>query len=246
MTVFGTAYASVYDGLYADKDYEGECDLLEAAFARHGGSVRSIVDLGCGTGGHLLPLARRGYELTGLDVSPEMLLHARAKADEAGVTAELIEGDVRTAMLPPGHDAALLMFAVLSYMRTNDDVLAALRTARAGTRPGGLLLLDAWHGPAVLSERPEDRSKIVDGRVTRHAHTIVDARQHLARVAYRLDLPGGETVEEEHVVRFFFPLELELFLELAGFRLLSMTPAGELDGIVDEHVWNVFVVARAD
>jgi predicted TPR repeat methyltransferase len=55
--VFGN-YARFYDNLYSDKDYAAECRYLEKLFRRHSGrGVRSILDLGCGTGNHDLPLA---------------------------------------------------------------------------------------------------------------------------------------------------------------------------------------------
>ena len=72
MTVFGKTYASAYDAMYAEKDYEGEVDLLEAAFERFGSRVESVLDLGCGTGNHLAPLARRGYEVAGVDRSADI------------------------------------------------------------------------------------------------------------------------------------------------------------------------------
>ena len=66
--VFGSAYANVYDALYHDKDYSAECDMIEGILKRYGESpVRSILDLGCGTGNHAVPFAERGYDLT----SPE-------------------------------------------------------------------------------------------------------------------------------------------------------------------------------
>ena len=80
-TVFGCGYADQYDLLYSDKDYEAECDLLEEVFRRYGtGPVQTILDLGCGTGSHALLLARRGYQVTGVDRSQEMLAQARQKA----------------------------------------------------------------------------------------------------------------------------------------------------------------------
>jgi len=68
--VFDKLYAGTYDALYQDKDYEAECDFLQQVFARYAQApIRAILDLGCGTGGHALPLARRGYALTGVDRS---------------------------------------------------------------------------------------------------------------------------------------------------------------------------------
>jgi predicted TPR repeat methyltransferase len=86
--VFGQVYANQYDFLYSDKDYEGECDLLEEISRRYGdGSVCTILDLGCGTGIHAIRLARRGYEVTGVDRSAEMLAKAERKAAELGQRA---------------------------------------------------------------------------------------------------------------------------------------------------------------
>ena len=83
---FGADYASAYDSMYADKDYERECDVIEEAFRRFAnGFVRSVLDLGAGTGNHALPLAGRGYEVAGVDLSGEMVEIARGKARDAGV-----------------------------------------------------------------------------------------------------------------------------------------------------------------
>jgi SAM-dependent methyltransferase len=248
---FGPSYAAIYDATYAEKDYERECDLLEEAFARHGsGKMRAVLDLGCGSGGHLLPLARRGYDLVGVDLSPSMLRIARRKVAETSVATELHQGDARSVRLDRTFDAVLLMFAVLGYQRANDDVLATLRTVRAHLRPGGMLFFDVWYGPAVLAAKPEQRRRTVDtpnGRVERTARPELDIRRHLCTVRYQLKSPlsTDQLVEEEHVVRFFFPTELELLLRNTGLKLRSLTRFGSLDERPDANTWNVFGVARA-
>lgn len=246
-STFGREYAGVYDALYADKDYEGEVALVEAVFARFGdGAVSRVLDLGCGTGGHAIPLARHGLSVTGVDLAPAMLERADAKAREAGVPLELHTGDARTIDLGRRFDAVLLMFAVLSYMHANDDVRAAFATARRHLRPGGLLVLDVWHGPAVLADPPRNGEKVVAtraGELRRRATAHLDVRRHLCSVSYRLE--GATEVAETHVVRYFFPLELELFLEISGFRLLALTPFGSLEGEPDERTREALVVAQA-
>ena len=185
--MFGREYAELYDLLYRDKDYESECDLLEEVFQHYGsGPVQTILDLGCGTGGHVLPLARRGYQVTGVDRSLEMLSRARQKAasDASGVGYTLPtfhQGDVRTVDLGQQFDAVLMMFAVLSYQLTNDDVQAALRTVHRHLKPGGLFVGDVWYGPAVLAIHPSDRVKVIpteDGEVIRIASGHLDVYRH--------------------------------------------------------------------
>ena len=245
---FGRDYASAYDSIYADKDYEQECDLLEEVFRRFAtGSVRTVLDLGAGTGNHALPLVRRGYELVGVDLADEMVEIARSKAAEGGLEIEFQQGDLRTVRLDREFDAALLMFAVLGYQRTDDDVRSALATARTHVRTGGVLVLDLWFGPAVMAEPPEDRHRLIstpEGDLSRTVSSELDAERHLCTVRYRLEGAGREA-SETHVMRFYFPDELEAFLQEAGFELLGLTAFGDLDRPASTDSWTATVVARA-
>lgn len=248
METFGSAYASAYDAMYESKDYAGECDLLQAAFVRFGaGPVRSVLDLGCGTGGHAVPLAQRGLAVTGVDRSPGMLERAGEKAADAGADVALHQGDVRTVRLGATFDAVIVMFAVMGYQLANDDVRATLRTVRAHLQPGGLLVFDIWHGPGVIASPPgagERTIETADGPLRRIVEGELDVPEHRCTVRYRLVTDAGEE-RETHVMRFFFPLELRLLCELEGLELVSITPFGTLDGAVDRDTWNATVVARA-
>ncbi len=255
--VFGDVYAGVYDSLYQDKDYEAECDLLETIFQRFGGdTVHSILDLGCGTGNHTLRLAQRGYAVTGVDRSPEMLAEARQKAasrqEAASLAATFLEGDLRSFRTSQTFDTVLMMFAVLGYQVENVDVLTALQTARQALKPGGLIVLDAWYGPAVLVMRPSDRVKeilIPDGKILRVASGELDTRNQTCTVRYNLwRLEGkaltGET-NEEHTMRYFFARELEFFFQQAGLSLENLSGFPDLERQPDETTWNVLAVGRA-
>jgi SAM-dependent methyltransferase len=255
--VFGDIYAGVYDSLYQDKDYEAECDLLEAVFQRFGQApVHHVLDLGCGTGNHSIRLAQRGYAITGVDRSPDMLASARQKAKdsqpEAGMEVEFLEGDLRSFRSSQVFDAVLMMFAVLGYQVENADVLAALHTARQGLKLGGLLVLDVWYGPAVLVMRPTDRVKvipIIDGTILRVASGRLDTRHQTCTVRYHLwRLEGNvltDETSEEHTMRYFFARELEFFFQQAGLTLETLSAFPDLDRQPDETTWNVLAVGRA-
>ena len=250
--IFAGEYAGAYDAIYADKDYPAECDLIERAFELYATrKPRTILDLGCGTGGHALELARRGYELTGVDRSAAMLETAREKAKREGIAAEFSLGDLRTIELGRQFDAVLMMFAVLGYQLENADVLAALRAARGHLTADGLLLFDVWYGPAVLSQRPARRTRKLpsdDGELLRVSDGVLDERHHRCTVTFHLERrTDGEAVavaDETHEMRFFFPLELEFFLDCAGLSLLKLAAFPVLDHDPDESTWNVVAVAR--
>ena len=118
--VFGT-YGEYYDIFYDDKDYEQECDFVQKIFKKYSSfPVKSILDAGCGTGGHSIPLAFRGYEVTGIDASPVMIKKARQKAKEAGVNPTFRSLDIRDFDLKKKFDACISMFAVLNYLTETD------------------------------------------------------------------------------------------------------------------------------
>lgn len=253
--VFGSVYSDIYDLFYHDKDYAAECDLIEHALKSYSESpVHSILDLGCGTGNHAIPLAQRGYQVSGVDFSEEMLARAKAKADDMLASGEIsfAQGDIRNIDLGRKFDAALMMFAVLGYQYNNADVLSALETARKHLRKNGLLVFDVWYGPAVLQERPSQRAKVIptpEGKILRVASGDLDVNHHACQVNYHVWQLNGKSLvaetEESHSMRYFFPLELELFLDQAGFTLVRLGAFPSFEQDPDETTWNVLAIARA-
>lgn len=253
--LFGSEYADAYDVLYKDKDYLEESRVIDCLLQTHGnGPVRRVLDLGCGTGNHALPLVQRGYEVVGVDRSAGMLESARKKAVSRQIDgkANFYEGDIRSFQIEQSFDACLMMFAVLGYQLENADVLAALRTARRHVRLGGLFIFDVWYGPAVLRQGPSERVKLLPtdrGQILRVASGELDVGRHLCKVSYRLWRMEGERLigqaEEAHLMRFFFPLELNLFLEFSGFIPLRLGVFPDIDKDPDTTTWNVLGLARA-
>lgn len=249
--VFGSVYSGVYDTLYKDKDYAEECDLLKYIFNKHCNCrIKTVLDLGCGTGSHAIPLANEGFEVTGIDMSAGMLSAARAKAESKKLPIRFQEGDIRQLNLGKTFDAVLMMFAVLGYQLENKDVLSALKSARKHLNPDGILVLDVWYGPAVLAQRPSDKVKIIsesDKKILRIASGELDTFRHTCTVHYDLWQLNRNILEseikEEHKMRFFFPLELDFFLEMAGFKLIRLGSFPEINRDPDETSWNAIVIA---
>jgi SAM-dependent methyltransferase len=253
--VFGRDYADAYDVIYRNKDYEGEVNLIERVLVCHGlGGPRPVLDLGCGTGNHALPLARRGHAVAGVDRSSGMLARARAKAlaETFASPLEFHLADIRELDLGQRFEAVLMMFTVLGYQFDDTDLTAALATVRRHLEPDGLFVFDVWNGRAVLADRPRERCvTVTDGpiSITRKTSAELDIPRHLCRVRFdleRSDADGKvEEWREEHVMRYYFEEELELVLRQNQLKLLRLRRFPDNEAPADEWAWNVIGVASA-
>jgi len=248
---FKQEYASVYDTLYNDKDYKKECDYLEALFRRCNHRPSTILDLGCGTGGHDIILAQRGYKITGVDRSLSMLSIARKKAQEKKLSIEFIEGDITEISLHDRFDAIISMTSVMSYQTTNQSIAAVCHRAKEYLNPGGLFLFDCWHGPAVLADRPAPCLKEISindrDRIIEFTKPEIDSVNHMVNLHFRVWKIQGNVVEEScerHPLRFLFPREVGYFMEVAGFDKVEYYPFAELHRELKESDGTMMVVAR--
>jgi SAM-dependent methyltransferase len=216
-----------------------------------------VLDLGCGTGRHDFLLADRGYDVTGVDISAEMLAVAqteRARRLKAGVAApKFAQGDVRSVRVGERFDVVVSLFHVMSYQSTNEDLLAGLRTLREHVAPGGLVLFDAWYGPTVLTDRPVVRIKRLQGDgydVTRLAEPVLHPNQNVVDVNYQIIIAerGGERTQvlhETHRMRYLFVPEVLLMLSTVGLRLERACEFAT-DGELGFGTWNVLFVASSE
>lgn len=255
MTPFSAAYAENYDSLYREKDYAAECAFLEHAFANSAGRpVKSVLDLGCGTGGHALPLARKGFRLTGVDLSAQMIELARDKAKTAGLGDQIRfeTGDLRTFSAKETFDAVICLFAVLSYQTDNQGFLDSLVNMKRHLAPGGLLICDFWYGPSVLTHPPADRCKTIENngrRLLRLTTPELRAAENVVEIRYQLlEIAGRELKSEAtelHRIRYFFKPELEFFFAQAGLAILECIPSFRSGQPLTPDDWTVMIVAQA-
>ncbi|WP_241562499.1 class I SAM-dependent methyltransferase [Streptomyces hoynatensis] len=115
-------------GLYAD------------LIARHGAPGTRLLDLGCGTGKSALGLSRRGFGVTGVDLSPEMLAAARAK--EGAGEVRFVRGDVRALPDLGPFDVVTTMGEPFTHLAGEEELAAAFRGAARALVPGGLFVFD--------------------------------------------------------------------------------------------------------
>jgi predicted TPR repeat methyltransferase len=252
---FGDQYSQAYDSFYNDKDYYGECNQLEKFFNMYSNKqVKNILDLGCGTGGHAIELAKRGYFIDGVDKSHDMLDIAqnRIKSNDINQKITLYNDDIRKFEILKKFDVVISMFAVMSYMTTNEDLICAFKTARHHLNPGGLFIFDAWSGSAVLCEKPEQRIRDITfnkTRIIRIAKPGLDILHNTVNVQYKLLEINNNTivneVDENHIMRYFFPMEIQYYLHNSGFYLELVAPFLHPSNCLSEKDWELVICAKA-
>ena len=250
MTVFGQ-YAAFYDCLYQGKNYNEECDFLEEIFNHYAhGSVITILDLGCGTGSHSLVLENRGYSVVGVDRSKEMLELARSKGGAERISFQ--HGDIRYLSLETTFDVVISMFAVMSYMVTNEDLVAAFRTVRRHLKPGGIFVFDSWFGPGVFHDPPSVRARQVtdsENRIRRTATPTFDPSEQVVEVRFDVVQTGSDgriqEITERHRMRPLFVQEIKQFAMINGLDLVAVFPWMKIDQAIGLSDWLSCFVLRA-
>ncbi len=227
---YGEDVARVYDLIvYGRADAEADED--ETAFLRWAFEctrqfkVRHGLDVGCGTGPHLIPLTREGLRVTGVDSSPAMLDECRRKLRRRGLSAELRRGDLESLGYEGEFDAALCMGSVLCYLLDAERIIAALRGLRRALRPGGLLVVENDNFAGRDWDATEDaQSSSASGGGLAIEWRIRHWREEGAPVLHIRDSvtvreAGKERqFETEETLRVADPEEMKLWLEEAGFE----------------------------
>jgi len=230
-------FARFYDADF--RDYQEDVPFLREMARRTGGP---ILELMCGTGRVLVPLAEAGYQITGVDISPAMLAIARERLQAAGLldSVSLLEGDVRDVQLPAGA-FAMAFVAVNSFMHLEEvrDQLAALGNVRRALARRGLLVLDLFNPDPTEIAREDnrlvlDREYDLDGRhVQKFIAIDSDAAAQLSRVTYLYDETDAAGTLTRRTMRFamrwFYRFEVEHLLARAGFSTRAVYGSYDLE-----------------
>lgn len=229
--VFGD-YSKYYNLLYNDKNYNEESHFIHELIQRHQPNAINILDLGCGTGQHDFFLAQKGYEITGVDISEDMLAVANStlSSNKASISQpKFLKGDIHNIRIDQAFDVVISLFHVLSYQETNDDVCATFETAGFHLNHGGIFIFDCWYGPGVLTDLPTIRIKEIENEdmaVTRLAKPTVHFHKNIVDVNYHVFVrdkisQNVDELKECHKLRYFFKPEIELFIKRTDFELLD-------------------------
>src|SRR2546429_5373243 len=135
---FGPGYLALSDDTLRARP-PTEIDQLEALLQLR--PPLRILDLPCGQGRHAIELARRGYEVTGVDLSPYLIGVAKARAEAGGVEVRWLEGDMRPPVPGESFDLVLNLFTRFGYFLDEADDRLVVQAAAGRVLPGGRVFL---------------------------------------------------------------------------------------------------------
>lgn len=226
MSVFCETYAKYYNLLYKDKNYQEEVNYIHSLIQRFASTqIKTVLDIGCGTGMHAAFMSQLGYHVTGVDLSCEMIKKALSQNIPNTV---FCEGNAVDFNLSKQFDAVTALFHVLSYQTTNDHLQKVITNVVNHLSAEGLFLFDFWYAPAVLTERPSVRVKRLedkDIKVTRIAEPVLKINENKVDVNYELLIENKHNqqltaITECHPMRYFSLPEIEILLAGVGMKLL--------------------------
>lgn len=177
-----------------------------------------ILDVGCGYGRHSVELARRGFDVTGVDISDVQLTRARERAAATGVAVDFHRLDGRALEFEAEFDAAVSMFLSFGFFETDAEHLAMLQGVSRSLKPGGRFLMDFWNREYEIQRF--DRWQVDrTGEIFELEEWDFDYLQGRLNWTNHAFFPDGRHESWYHSIRAYTVVEMKTLFEQAGLHL---------------------------
>ncbi len=213
-------YANQYEKEVFTKGTVGEVDFLEKEI----NSDRSckILDIGCGTGRHSIELARRGYSVTGVDLSESMLARARTKAREAGVEVKFLQADARNLSFNHEFDLVIMLCeGGFSLMETDEMNFMILQSAERALKENGRLVFTTLNGLFPLFHSVKDfvNSHQPENRTSANSFDLMTFRD-TSTFEFADDDGNARSIQSSE--RYYVPSEISWMLRSLGLKTMDI------------------------
>lgn len=185
-----------------------------------------VLELACGTGAYLIPLAEKGIEISGIDLSGEMLKKAKEKAALRNITIDIQKEDIRDFSLNRKFPLILLLGNSLQHLTTREDIEKCLSSVRKHLTPRGRFIVEVFNPSVkILSREPDEyvldsEYQTSDGKISLLGSVNYDEATQINHINwnYRND-STGENRRFVFTMRQFFPQELDALLYYNDFQI---------------------------
>lgn len=192
----------------------------------------SLLDIACGEGTFIKEMAAGGWRCTGVDLSAEMLRIGQKKLAQSGLTARLIQADMRSLNLESEYDLATCWFDSLNYLLTSEDLALTFAGVHASLKPGGGFIFDmnTIYGLSVDWQRfpayvQQDHPDLLEVHIPSYDYeNQIAVVRILFFIQQKDEVRGQDTwlrFEERHIERGYPTDQIKSLLEAAGFRVAA-------------------------
>lgn len=210
-------YSKYYDLMYHNKDYQKEADYI---IALHKKIPQNILDIGCGTGNHLVHFFKKKIETTGVDLSKQMIKLAIKKYPKINFYSK----NAKTFFFKEKFDVITSLFHVISYINTDRELLEIFKNVKKHLSEEGTFIFDFWYNEAVKKDKPHMRTKkfsILDKNFIKISEPVFN--KTLEKIKLNLYLIEknkklNTLFFEKHLMRSYNPSSLFKLLKKAGFK----------------------------
>ncbi|MCO1576041.1 methyltransferase domain-containing protein [Crossiella sp. SN42] len=239
--MYGADYAEIYDLIYAsrDKDYAGESAELAALVRARKPDADSLLDVACGTGGHLAYLKQDFGTLAGLEQSEHMIVRANRAMPEIPVH----QGDMRDFHLDQTFDAVVCMFSSIGYVGSTAALDRTLKSCAQHLNPGGVVIIEPWYFPDQFLPGyiADDLVRSPERVTVRVSHSTREGDQVSMTVHY-IDAQKDSGIRHHtdvHAMSLFQREQYEAAFEQAGCKVEYLPGGGRFN-------CGLFIGTRAD
>jgi SAM-dependent methyltransferase len=222
-------FAQFYDLIYQKSvNYCGETDEFEALFEQFSSKkpVR-ILDIGCGTGSHSVLLSKRGYSVTGIDISKRMIQLAKKKALDENLKADFFVQDMRKLDLGRRFDSAICAFGGFGYLLSSRDLVKFLSRLKMHLKREGTFLFEFWNVGGLKPSPLKGwlKAKTDELVLYRLSESNFDPSTNILTIDFKfLEFHGrksGKLFSEIHKIRCYTLPEIQKYLEDNAFKLVA-------------------------
>jgi SAM-dependent methyltransferase len=217
----------MYPFMFSQEQFQSAVDEVDQILELLDLQGGTILDLGCGPGRHAIPLAQKGFRVTGVDLTPYLLSKARDRAESMGVQVEWVQEDMRRFTRPESFDLGVNMYSTFGYFAQESQNLAVLESVYDNLKPGGLFLID-MAGKEVIANifAPTGAQDLEDGSLLIQRRDIREDWTRIHNQWILIQADRARTFNLEHTI--YSGQEIKDRLREAGFK--SVTLYGDLDG----------------
>lgn len=214
--------ADIYDGLNI---YLSDLEFYKKWLPQN--KDAKILELCCGTGRLTIPIAKDGYNISGVDYTPSMIERAKAKAFQSKLKINFIEADIRTLNLQEKFDLIFIPFNSIHHLYKNENLFEVLKVVQNHLKEKGLFLLDCFN-PNIqyIVEKEREQQVIAEYTTNDERNVLIKQSMHyesatqINHIKWHYFINGEFHSIQNMDMRLFFPQELDSYFKQAGFNVI--------------------------